>query len=183
MIITLLNGNPLADNESFDGYLQALIKQLELLDHKGVIFPLREMNIKHCIGCFGCWIKTPGYCIVRDDTSVILERCINSDLVLLASPIIMGFTSALLKKVLERFLPFLLPYFDLVDGEVHHMTRYDKFPLLGLLLEKGGDTDQMDIDIITDIYRRNAINFKTKLSFVGLNSEPIEETANGIGRI
>ena len=24
-------------------------------------------KIKHCIGCFGCWVKTPGACVIRDE--------------------------------------------------------------------------------------------------------------------
>lgn len=23
-------------------------------------------TIKHCIGCFGCWVKTPGECVVHE---------------------------------------------------------------------------------------------------------------------
>lgn len=23
-------------------------------------------SIHNCIGCFGCWVKTPGACVIRD---------------------------------------------------------------------------------------------------------------------
>ena len=29
-------------------------------------FPLREMKLAHCLGCFGCWVKTPGMCVEDD---------------------------------------------------------------------------------------------------------------------
>ena len=28
---------------------------------------LRDMQIANCIGCFGCWVKTPGTCVIDDD--------------------------------------------------------------------------------------------------------------------
>ena len=28
-------------------------------------------GINRCIGCFGCWIKTPGECVIKDDYNKI----------------------------------------------------------------------------------------------------------------
>jgi hypothetical protein len=70
----------------------------------------------------------------------------------------MGFTSALLKKTHEKLLPLVHPYLEFVQNEVRHLARYEKYPLMALLLEKGNDTDEEDIKIISDLYRRDAIN-------------------------
>jgi multimeric flavodoxin WrbA len=180
MKITILNGNPDASNVVFDDYLKKLSDALLSDRNETTIFTLRDMDLKYCRGCFGCWVKTPGECVVKDDTRKIRRQYINSDLALFASPVVMGFTSALLKRAHERFIPLIHPYFELVDGEMHHLSRYDKYPLMALLLEKGKDTDEEDMEIISDIYRRDAINFKTSFCFTRVTSDPIEEVANEI---
>jgi multimeric flavodoxin WrbA len=48
------------------------------------------MKIHHCLGCFNCWVKTPGTCSIHDDEAEVTRRYIASDLVILASPLIMG---------------------------------------------------------------------------------------------
>jgi len=183
MKITILNGNPNADNVKFDNYLKALSDLLETSKHTVTIFKLREIGIRYCTGCWDCWVRTPGECIVKDGSRDICREYINSDFVLFASPVIMGFTTALLKKAHEKLLPLIHPYFEIVQDEVHHLSRYDKYPVMGLLLEKGKDTDKEDVKIISDIYRRDAINFKTSFCFTKLTSEPVEEAANEISRI
>ena len=183
MEITILNGNPNADNVKFDNYLKELSELLESSKHAVTILKLREMDIRYCIGCFGCWVKTPGECIVADGSHDICREYINSDFVLFASPVIMGFTSALLKKAHDKLLPLLLPYSELVQNEVHHVSRYEKYPVMGLLLGKSKDTDEEDIKIVSDIYRRDAINLKTSFCFTKLISNPVEEVANEINGI
>ena len=183
MKITILNGNPNADNVKFDDYLKELSELLETSKHAVTIFKLREIDISYCTGCWDCWVRTPGECIVKDGSHTICREYINSDFVLFASPVIMGFTTALLKKAHEKLLPLIHPYFEIVQDEVHHLSRYDKYPVMGLLLEKGKDTDEEDVKIISDIYRRDAINFKTSFCFTKLTSEPVEEAANEISRI
>jgi multimeric flavodoxin WrbA len=180
MKVTILNGNPDASNTVFDDYLKKLSGALSSDSNEITTFTLRDMDLKYCRGCWGCWVKTPGECVVRDDTREIRRQYINSDLALFASPIVMGFTSALLKRAHERLLPLIHPYFELVDGEVHHLARYDKYPLMALLLEKGKEVDEEDIKIISDIYRRDAINLKTSFGFTRFTSDPIEEVANEI---
>lgn len=45
-------------------------KDLELNfknDKKIKYYNLSNLTINNCMGCFHCWVKTPGKCIVRDD--------------------------------------------------------------------------------------------------------------------
>lgn len=183
MKITILNGNPNADDVTFDDYLKELSDLLESSNNTVIILKLREIDVRYCIGCFGCFVKTPGECVTRDGSRDICREYINSDLVLFASPVIMGFTSALLKKTQDRLLPLIHPYFELFQNQMHHIPRYDKYPLTGLLLEKGKDTDEEDVKIVSDIYRRDAINLNTSLCFTKLTTDSVEEIANEINRI
>jgi len=102
---------------AFDDYLKRLSDALASDGHAVTVFELREMDIKYCIGCFGCWVKTPGECIVPDESRDVRRAAIHSDLVLWASPVIMGFYSALLKKVTDKFLPLLHPYTVVDQGK------------------------------------------------------------------
>ena len=40
-------------------------------NEKNKYINLLNKNISNCIGCFGCWTKTPGKCIIRDDATEI----------------------------------------------------------------------------------------------------------------
>ena len=183
MKITVLNGNPQSDNTVFDDYLNHLSEELVSDGHNVTGFDLREMDIKYCIGCFGCWVKTPGECRSRDESREVCRAYINSDFVLWASPVIMGFYSSLLKKVTDKFVCLVHPYGEFVEGEVHHLPRYEHYPKTGLLLERGSDTDDEDVQIISDIHSRTALNFKSSLAFTKLTLDPVEEVADAINRI
>ena len=65
----------------------------------------------------------------------------------------------------------------------HYQARYDKYPQLGLLLEKNSDSDDEDVEIISDMYIRDAINFHATLCFTKLTSDPIEEVIDEINSI
>ena len=184
MRITILNGNPDSANTEFDNYLKILSDSLESKDHVVVGFTLREMDTRYCIGCFGCWLKTPGECSsAADDSKEIRKHIINSELVIFASPVIMGFTSALLKRVHDKFCPLVLPYTGLYHEESHHHPRYDRYPAMGLLLQPEPDTDEEDIEIITDIYRRDSLNFHADLVFSRLITDPVEKVSDEINSL
>ncbi len=183
MKITILNGNPDTKNQDFDNYLKDLSKLLEKNNHNSNTLILREMNIKYCTGCFDCWIKKPGDCSFSDDSNTVRQEYIKSDLVLFASPIIMGFTSALLKKANDKLVPLLLYHIEFVQDELHHIGRYKSYPRISLLLEREKDTDDEDINIISDIYSRDAINMKTSLGFVKFTKDAIQEIVDEINSL
>lgn len=183
MEIILLNGNPNRQNASFDTYLEQLETNLHSAGHSVTNFTLRNMDIHYCIGCLDCWIKTPGMCVTEDQGREICKAYVNADFVLWASPVIMGFYSALLKKVTDKFVGLVHPYGEFVDGEVHHFPRYDKYPLTGLLLEKDADTDDEDIEITSEIHSRTTLNFKSSTVFTKTTTAPVEEVADAIMRV
>ena len=165
MTITILDGNPKNGSTHFNSYITDLKSLLKLKGHTVKLFTLREMDIKSCTGCWGCWVKTPGECIIPDDSIEIRKVIINSEWLIFASPLIMGFTSALLKIIQDKLIPLVHPYIELVNDECHHKKRYDDYPKIGLVYGKEPDTDMEDIRIVTDIYKRMALNFKSKLIF------------------
>jgi hypothetical protein len=96
----------------------------------------------------------------------------------LASPLTMGFTTALLKHAADQMIPLLHPYFVVQGGEVHHRARYAKYPALGLLLGAGSDADAEDIEITTAMWARMARNFKSRLVFAAVSDRSVQEVAN-----
>jgi multimeric flavodoxin WrbA len=180
MKITILNGNPDVEDRDFERYLTRLEQALESSSHEVTILTLRDMNIHYCIGCFGCWVKSPGECVSGDESSQVCRAMVQSDFTLWAAPIRMGFASALLKLAMDKTIPIIHPYFAVVQNEAHHRARYNAYPRFGFLLERAQDTDAEDIRIITDIFRRMALNMKTWLSVAALTDQPVDEVAQAI---
>jgi multimeric flavodoxin WrbA len=123
-------------------------------------------------------VKTPGECVKRDDSALVCRAAIESDLLLFASPMKMGFTSALLKRATDQMIPLISPYFVIEGGEVHHLQRYAKRPLYGLLLGAESDTDAEDIEITTAMWSRLARNLDTRLVFTAIAERSAEEVAH-----
>lgn len=178
MNITILNGNP--SQTEFDGYLGKLEARLEENGHTVNQISLREVDFSYCIGCFGCWVKTPGVCSSQDESCEIRKAVIQSDFTLWAAPLRMGFPSALLKQALDKSIPLIHPYMIVDQGEAHHRKRYERYPRLGLVVEPEFDTDERDLDIVTDIFSRVAINLKSKLEFSLTSETPVEDLINRI---
>ena len=134
MKITILNGNPSSGSKKFDAYLKKLIQILVKEGHEIEQLDLKNMKINHCLGCWDCWVKTPGKCVIKDDTYDICRATINTDLLIFASPVMVGFISSLLKRTMDRLIPLVHPYQSVRHDECHHIERYAKYPDIGVLL-------------------------------------------------
>lgn len=167
MKIAILNGEPEAGS-SFDGYVCEIAERLRTAQHAVTQLDLRALSLKGCSGCFGCWVKTPGECLKKDDSALVCRSAIAADLLLMAAPVLMGFTSALLKRATDQLIPLLHPYFVMEGGEVHHRPRYAHYPGIGLILGAGPGTDTEDIEITAAIWRRTARNLQSRLVFAAV---------------
>ena len=140
-------------------------------------FTLRDVCINPCIGCFNCWFKTPGQCIHRGDKgSEILRAVLNSDTIVLFTPIVFGGYSSELKKIVDRFLPMVLPFFIKNQGETHHPPRYSTFPhIIGVGVHPTPNKEHANC--FTTLVGRNALNLppsRYSADVVNTNSSPEE---------
>ena len=95
-----------------------------------VDYGIKKEDFAHCLGCFGCWVKSPGMCQIPDLNSQINKSYMNSELVVFLSPVIFGGLSANIKNVLDRTLPNVSPFFTTRNGVTTHKKRYRHYPKL-----------------------------------------------------
>jgi len=160
MKIVILNGlrteKYLQVTQDIENYYKSKEYLVETID-------LANADINYCTGCWSCWFKSPGLCCHKDDTGFILSKVIQSDMLIHLTENVMGFTTSLSKKILDKFIPLIHPTMELVQGEFHHVKRYDKYPKLGLIyIDESKNTK--DFDITKAIFKRAALNFKTELT-------------------
>lgn len=98
--------------------------ELPPLDPQAVtMIDLSQLRIGHCVGCFGCWIKTPGRCVIRDDAVHVYPRIAESSRMLYVSRVKYGGYDTPMKTMLERAIPTQQAFIRLLRGEAHHFQR------------------------------------------------------------
>ncbi len=115
-------------------------------------------SIRPCVGCFGCWIKSPGQCVIRDryaDIGGMLGHC--DELVLISRCRYGGF-SPFVKNVLDRSISYILPYFCIRNQEMHHSMRYaHPFRVRAYFYAEG--IAEEDKALARSLIEANAVNF------------------------
>ncbi len=81
-------------------------------------------SIRPCIGCFGCWIRNPGECVIKDGYERVSSLLHNAEEVTIISRYTYGGFSSFIKNVIDRCIGGVLPFFEIYEGEMHHKKRY-----------------------------------------------------------
>ena len=124
------------------------------------VFDFEDQAITPCIGCWSCWLKTPGSCIMKDRMSESYWDYVNSDTVILLLDTKQGFINHRGKAFIDRSIPHYHPYIKLVDGEAQHLSRYDKLPEMIFFFDREGVTEGEALRIEDYLYR-TAYQFQT----------------------
>lgn len=146
-------------------------KKVNLIHHE-----VGQNNYKPCLGCFNCWVKTPGVCIINDGISKITDDFMKSDAVIVLTPLKYGCYSSSIKRILDRIIPNILPFFKTVNNEVHHAPRYKKYPQL-IMIGYGEDITDEEGKTFKDLTNANAINMQISSALAYVCKE-VEELRN-----
>ena len=160
------------DNSIHDSVRNILVRE----GHNVESIRLNFNEIKACIGCFACWIKTPGQCAVSGDiANSLAAKQVRADAIVLVSEIKYGGFSSDIKAFLDRSIQNILPHFVIYKGEMHHPMRYDRFPIwIAVGYGDVGDDEKQTFIRLAD---RNALN-KRPLRHLAIAIRNCSELAN-----
>lgn len=136
---------------------------------------LTKQHIHNCVGCFGCWIKTPGRCVIRDDAVRIYPKIAAAERLLYVSRVSMGGYDVPMKTLLERAIPVQKAFIRLVEGETHHYQRA-VLPKTATIFAYGTH-DSEERELFCDIVARNTRNMNFTKHKVIFTEEEFLETA------
>ena len=126
MKILVLNGSPKKKSDTFrltDSFLKGLNRDKK---HEITVIDVIDKKILPCRGCFGCWQKLEGHCVIQDDQNEILDLYRNSDVIIWSFPLYCYGMPSHLKAVLDRTIPLVkMKMVQLPDGTVRHEPLAD----------------------------------------------------------
>ncbi|MBR5059609.1 MAG: flavodoxin family protein [Clostridia bacterium] len=126
MRVLVLNGSPKKQSDTFrmtESFLKGLNKNNE---HEITVVNVIDKKIAPCRGCFGCWAKMDGHCIIDDDQNGILDLYRRSELVIWSFPLYCYSMPSHLKAVLDRTIPLVkMKMVRNEDGTVRHEALAD----------------------------------------------------------
>lgn len=138
---------------------------------------LSKLKITNCVGCFGCWTKTPGKCVIRDDAVKVYPYIAKSDSVIYVSHIKYGTYDTVMKTMLERAIPVQQAFIRLLDGETHHVQR--DVALKKAVIIAYGDISDDEKELFSSLVERNAknMNFES-FEIIFTKASDLNDTVN-----
>jgi hypothetical protein len=131
------------------------------IDSRDFVFAAKP-QVSPCASCnFGCWFRTPGTCVIPDRARDFVAIIHKYDEFLVISRLVFGGLSPEVKAILDRSIGYLLPFFTMAGGEMHHAQRYKTEIELKYYLY-GEDIADIDRKIATALIRANGKNFAAK---------------------
>ena len=136
----ILMGSPRKNGNTFE-LLKPFMEELKLSYIQHELIWLYDKNIKPCIGCRNCqkdW--TIFGCPIKDDVQNIFDKIIESDVIVLATPIYSWFCTPPMKSLLDRMVYGMNKYYG--DGKGPSLWAGKRLAIIstcGYKPEKGVD--------------------------------------------
>ena len=80
---------------------------------------LYDLSFKGCMSCFACKVKgnkTHGLCVIRDGLRPVLEKALESDVIVMGSPVYFSYPTGMFRLFIERLLFPIMSYNVNPDG-------------------------------------------------------------------
>jgi len=140
MKILVINGSPKGNVSNTLKLTRSFLEGMNSVQQHDIEFiDLVRSNINPCTGCYGCWTKTPGTCVLKDDMQDYIPKVIAADLLIWSFPLYYFGMPSKTKLFLDRLLPTSLPFMiEREGGGSTHPYRHDQTHQKHLLISTCG---------------------------------------------
>jgi len=175
MNILILNGNPDWGNTAFDSYVNSYQLRLHKMGHYVKTFHLRDMKISD-IGKHDEYPVQEGCLLPEDDFKYVFTSLIETDLLVLASPLNQGLPSILTKIIQDRIDRKL--HDELISTKVNQAGIHSgqRIPMIGIIVQKETDTTQQELLLNKLTQERIAANLMTVINFFITTESSLADT-------
>jgi multimeric flavodoxin WrbA len=104
--VIILNASP-RKNFNTAKLLKEAQKGAESVGAEVEYFNLYDYNFLGCRSCFACQRKgsiTEGVCAIKDDIKLLLTKCLESDAIIIGSPVYFSYPTGVFRSFMERLL-------------------------------------------------------------------------------
>ena len=126
MKVLVINGSPKGSGSNTMRLTRAFLEGMGEADIREIA--VANSRIAGCKGCFCCWNKTPGKCVIADDMQYVIDSEIWADVIIWSFPLYYFSVPGGLKNLIDRQLPMILPFMtERTDGKGSgsHPARFD----------------------------------------------------------
>jgi multimeric flavodoxin WrbA len=174
MRIVVFNGSPRMEKGNTHVMVEEFLKGAKEAGAEVENVFLFKKKVRYCLGCFDCWLKTPGKCVQKDDMEGLLSLFVDADLIVFATPLYVDNVTGIMKTFMDRIIPLTQPYFEKdPHGEYRHRKRYEKSPRIAVI-SNCGFAEQSHFQVLSLLFKRIARN---------MHSEVIAEIYRGGGEL
>ena len=134
MKILVLNGSPKREQSDTLHITRAFLEGMnEAAPQEVTLLHVIDKHIEYCTGCFAC-MRNGGTCIHNDDMREILDKILDSDLLILSFPLYCYGMPAPLKALFDRTLPLSSMAMQKMGGRYEHVGYTDLSHLRYLMI-------------------------------------------------
>lgn len=116
MKILIINGSPRGERSNTLRLARAFAAGFHEETDIEIVF-LNKLDIKPCLGCFSCWTKTPGECVIKDDMQTLYPKIEAADIIIESFPLYFFGVPSIIKAMIDRCLPFMKTYLGTSDED------------------------------------------------------------------
>ncbi len=125
MKILVLNGSPKKEKSDVMHVTRSFLEGMEEVEKQNVkIIHVIDKHIEYCRGCFACK-RNGGKCVYNDDMKDVLEKILESDLLLFSFPLYCYGMPAPLKALIDRTLPLSSMTMQKIGERYEHIAQAD----------------------------------------------------------